>query len=342
MKRGGPTHPKTFALAEELRFHRRYEAVGLLELLFHFTAQYAPQGDIGRFSDKRIAAALDWTGYPSRLVEALVKTGWLDRHETARLVVHDWADHADRATLQRLKRDGLNVIQSGPSPELVSAPRGYNGVESKVLTDRDFHCKSKSEFSTGSSNELAESPDELCGRPDELSEVHQKFKSPDPVVSTAYTESVSDPGHCLSLSQSLSLPVRTNRARTARTNRRAPSRSKSEIDPEILRWFDGEFWPAYPRKEGRLRALESAILKATSAELRAFYMERLKTQLPGYQQRKAESGQSKIPMACTWFNQDRAHDEIEVEVRKTGHQARELVPVADMYPEYVPVERPEE
>ena len=110
MKRGTPNHPKVQVFAELIR-RRRPEAIGYLELLFHFTAQYAPDGAIGRYDDKRIAAGIDWMGRPSQVIDALVAAGWLDRHPTARLVVHDWGDHADRATLQRLARVGKIPIQ---------------------------------------------------------------------------------------------------------------------------------------------------------------------------------------------------------------------------------------
>jgi len=59
MKRGTPWHPKTLQFAELLKV-RRAHAVGYLELLFHFAAQYAPHGDVGRFTDKRISGGLDW------------------------------------------------------------------------------------------------------------------------------------------------------------------------------------------------------------------------------------------------------------------------------------------
>ena len=111
MKRGGPNHPKTFALAEALGI-RRFAAVGLLEMLFHFAAQYAPEGDIGRYSDKRIAAAVDWQASPARLIEALAATGWIDTHPGVGWVVHGWSEHADRSVLQRLSRLGKKTIQS--------------------------------------------------------------------------------------------------------------------------------------------------------------------------------------------------------------------------------------
>lgn len=111
LKRGGPNHPKTYALAEALGI-RRVHAVGLLEMLFHFTAQYAPEGDIGRYSDRRIAAAVDWAAGVPRLIDALVATGWVDRHTGARLVLHGWSEHADKVVLQRLTRLGKKPIES--------------------------------------------------------------------------------------------------------------------------------------------------------------------------------------------------------------------------------------
>lgn len=77
MKRSGPDHPKTRALAQRLRIPQ-YAAVGLLELLFHFTAKYALQGDVGRHEDSAIARALFWHGDPGKLIEALTGAGWLN------------------------------------------------------------------------------------------------------------------------------------------------------------------------------------------------------------------------------------------------------------------------
>lgn len=107
MKRGTPDHPKVAALCALLNI-RKYEAVGILEMLWHFTAKYAPQGDIGKYTDKAIAAAVDWqrpTGAKGvtpecRLSDALVGAGWVDRHPVCRLVVHDWHEHSDQ-TLRR-------------------------------------------------------------------------------------------------------------------------------------------------------------------------------------------------------------------------------------------------
>ncbi len=118
MKRGTPDHPKVLELAELLGV-RRATAIGHLELLFHFTAQYAPEGNIGKYSNKRIAAALDWNGRTDdsadKFIQSFIESGWIDHCQTNRLVTHDWAVHMDRVTRQRLKNSGRDPVDSPPS-----------------------------------------------------------------------------------------------------------------------------------------------------------------------------------------------------------------------------------
>jgi hypothetical protein len=115
------------------------------------------------------------------------------------------------------------------------------------------------------------------------------------------------------------------------------SRKLRGIDPDVRTWFETEFWPMYPRREGKQPALKSASAKATTPEKRAFYVDRLKAQLPSYLQRKSESGQRTIPMAATWFNQDRAEDELELP-RPSDNRGSNAA-AEDDYPEYVPLSR---
>lgn len=91
-----------------------YAAVGLLELLWHFTARFAPQGDVGRFDDAALAEALGFDGDPSALTAALVTTGWLDACPTNRLLVHGWEDHADQGVRNTLKGRGLLFLHPTP------------------------------------------------------------------------------------------------------------------------------------------------------------------------------------------------------------------------------------
>jgi hypothetical protein len=105
MKRGTPTHTKTRRLCRVLGL-KRYEAVGILEMLWHLAGAERPHGDIGALTDEDIADALDWTGDASVLIAALVDCGWLDKHPKYRLVIHDWHLHADDTTKKRVQRDG--------------------------------------------------------------------------------------------------------------------------------------------------------------------------------------------------------------------------------------------
>jgi len=106
MKRGTPRHRKMHALAAALKLPL-HSAVGIMEMLWHYTAQNTPEGDIGSVPDREIASAVDWPS-PRKaevLVSALVETGWLDRNETYRLIVHDWPEHCEQAVRKWLDRN---------------------------------------------------------------------------------------------------------------------------------------------------------------------------------------------------------------------------------------------
>ena len=123
MKLGAPDHPKTEHLAELLGIRHR-EAVGIIELLIHFTSRYAERGDVGRFSDSVIAKRLDWTpddGAPEALIEGLKVSGWLDPHPVHRFVLHDWSDHAADYTKKKIKGgEGWAVDDKPPEDKEIS------------------------------------------------------------------------------------------------------------------------------------------------------------------------------------------------------------------------------
>lgn len=94
------------ALAQQLSIPP-YAAVGLMESTWHFTARYAPTGNIGRWSDEVIARGVTWDRDPAELVKALVDCRWLDTCARHRLVVHDWSQHSDDALHRALARAGM-------------------------------------------------------------------------------------------------------------------------------------------------------------------------------------------------------------------------------------------
>ncbi len=104
VKRGTTEHPKFKSLCQRLNL-RIYEAVGLLECLWQFTARYARPGDVGRWTDEDVAAFCGWPmDKAADIMAALADTGWLDRDEGARFLIHDWHDHADDATHMAIAR----------------------------------------------------------------------------------------------------------------------------------------------------------------------------------------------------------------------------------------------
>jgi len=109
MKRGTIEHPKMIMLASQLSCPK-YAAVGLLECLWHFTSRYAPQGNVGKFSDQVIADSLGWKDDPKKLISALIACNFLEIEKTHRLIVHDWSHHADDAVNKFLKRRKLRFV----------------------------------------------------------------------------------------------------------------------------------------------------------------------------------------------------------------------------------------
>ncbi len=113
MKRDTEDHPKVFRLMKALDIPQPY-AVGLLHMLWQFTAKFARPGDVGRYPDERIAEAVGWPGDPQRLVAALHECGWLDRHRRARYLIHDWSEHCERI---RIRAPKPGSVAAAPQPE---------------------------------------------------------------------------------------------------------------------------------------------------------------------------------------------------------------------------------
>lgn len=106
MKHSTPNLLKFKKLARRLNL-RLYQAIGLLEALWHSAILNAPQGDIGKLSNEEIAASIDYEGNADELVSALKDSHWLDEGENHRLFIHDWSHHAPAFIRGNLVRAGL-------------------------------------------------------------------------------------------------------------------------------------------------------------------------------------------------------------------------------------------
>jgi hypothetical protein len=89
-------HPKTKRLCRLLSINRR-EAVGLLQFLWWWALDFAPEGDLVGVADEDIADAVDWGGDAGRFVDALTQAGFVDEGRQ----IHDWDEYAEKWIARR-------------------------------------------------------------------------------------------------------------------------------------------------------------------------------------------------------------------------------------------------
>lgn len=92
-------HPKLIRLAARLKINRP-QAIGHLHLLWWWTLDYAPNGDVSAFASCEIAAAAEWNGPAEGFFEALKAEKWIDEDGT----IHDWDEYAGKL-LEKRKAD---------------------------------------------------------------------------------------------------------------------------------------------------------------------------------------------------------------------------------------------
>jgi len=117
MKVNAVQHPKTLALKSALQTTLP-TVVGHLELLWHFTAQHAPRGDIGKWSNAAISGACYWDGDADAFVEALITSGYVEQSEEFRLVIHDWPEHCPQYVRAALSKKGITFATSEAQQDL--------------------------------------------------------------------------------------------------------------------------------------------------------------------------------------------------------------------------------
>ncbi|GAT33278.1 hypothetical protein TSACC_21691 [Terrimicrobium sacchariphilum] len=89
-------HPKTVRLAAKLRINKA-QAIGHLHLLWWWTLDYAPGGDLSVFTSHEISAAAEWQRDPNGFLVALKEAGWIDDD----MQIHDWHDYAGKLVDER-------------------------------------------------------------------------------------------------------------------------------------------------------------------------------------------------------------------------------------------------
>jgi hypothetical protein len=117
--RGTLTHWKTRMLAQELGM-MPCQALGVLEALWHTTAELAPSGNIGRLPNQAIAMEMFYEGDADMLIDVLIRTRHLESHPEHRLIVHDWTLHVDHNTKRKVERRGQQMIANDGSSQVMT------------------------------------------------------------------------------------------------------------------------------------------------------------------------------------------------------------------------------
>jgi hypothetical protein len=89
-------HPKVLKAARMLQTSVP-AVIGHLHCLWWWAMSYAPDGDLTRYDDGDLAAAMLWEGEPRELVAALTEVRLLDDER----VIHDWPEYAGRIIEKR-------------------------------------------------------------------------------------------------------------------------------------------------------------------------------------------------------------------------------------------------
>lgn len=111
MKAGTHNHLKTKRLQRLLEIPL-YRAVGVLETIWLLCVDCCDEGNIGKFTDAEIAEYLEWEGDPSKLVNALAESGWLDPDEDYRFRVHDWFEHCPDFIKNRIRKRNARAVKA--------------------------------------------------------------------------------------------------------------------------------------------------------------------------------------------------------------------------------------
>ena len=139
MKKDCLRHPKVFDLASRLGISRP-AALGYLTLLWDFTEDSAPQGNIGKWSNGAIARACDWSGNSDEFLDALIASGWLDQSVPNRLLIHDWEAHCQGWVRNKLAKVGLDFITDSPTDPITDSPTDpITDSPTDSPTDRETH-----------------------------------------------------------------------------------------------------------------------------------------------------------------------------------------------------------
>lgn len=287
MKRAAVDHPKMFRLCGLLKL-RRWEAIGILESLWLFTARFAPCGDVGKYPDTEIARGIDWNKDATRLVEALVEAGWLDRCDCHRIVVHDWEHHADQTLKRSLASNSLAFVKHEASIGKPAQPELKTDASPPVPEPEPEPVpepEPESETETPTATKVAEC-DALP-----LDAAAQKRK----LTAMGWVGIRRTPTEVLEALMNL------------REDDLVPLEGMNTLFMIRARlWWFEEFWMDYWRKGAKRAALVAYFDRVTTLAQHDEIIEAVQAQLPGMMARPED----KRPQGASWINGERWEDAV--------------------------------
>lgn len=117
-------HPKILRLARTLKIGKP-QAIGHLLLLWWWTLDYAPSGDVSAFAPSELASAAEWMRDANAFEEALTDAGWLDLDRK----IHNWKSYAGRLIARREADKQRKQKERGADPPTET---GSNGCPTDV------------------------------------------------------------------------------------------------------------------------------------------------------------------------------------------------------------------
>lgn len=150
-------HPKV-KKAARLAGISEPEMIGRLHYLWWWALDYAPDGDLSKYSDDDIESAVDWHGEPGQFVKALIECGFndhcglIEKVKRGR-VVHDWYEYGGKLiekremNAERMRAKRATHVQrttGARTPTTEDKIREDNSTEEKSTEDnrRATHAQS--------------------------------------------------------------------------------------------------------------------------------------------------------------------------------------------------------
>lgn len=157
MKAGTQNHVKTKRLMRLLGISM-YRAVGILETMWLLCTDCADEGEIGKFADEEIADYLGWDGKqsPSQLVTALHDSGWIDKDDEHRFVIHDWFENAPEFIKDRIRKRKAREAKEGKKQRNITTydqSKPDNDGQNRTTTGQAGDCPVYSNTITTNTNQ---------------------------------------------------------------------------------------------------------------------------------------------------------------------------------------------